>query len=348
MGEMRWQASERAVGMNLGVLEVLERDGQARQTHVIADWPLHIGRAVDNDVVLHDSHVARHHLRIVPGENGLELHVGQTLNGARTAKRHLRGGMWQSLPETGEPVELSIGRTRLRLRLPGHNLPPELPLAMSTASGLRRAAPLGLGLIALLSALSFDTWLDNDPDTFLRALGSMLVASVVAAAVWCGLWALLSKTFTRVTQFGWHLKVFVLASLAWMAVEAGTDLLSFSFSWHRLSDFAFIALYAVAAVGLYLHLLAVEPARPRLMRGVAGVAFVTAVALQLWSNQQRNDRYGTDLYMSHLFPPSLRVAKPAPLDDFVQAMFGLQTVVDRKALEPPRGDGGPRGDDGQD
>lgn len=338
MGEMRWQASERAVGMNLGVLEVLERDGHVGQTHVIADWPLHIGRAVDNDVVLPDAHVARHHLRIVPGEHGLELHVGQTLNGARTARRHLRGGMWQSLPETGDPVEITVGRTRLRLRLPGHTLPPELPLTLSAATGARRAAPVALGLVGLAAALSFDTWLDSDPDTFLRALGSMLLASALAGAVWCGLWALLSKTFTRQTHFGWHLKVFAWASLAWMGTELLADVLAFSLSWHWVSDFAFIALYTVGAAALYLHLLAVEPARPRLLRAVAGVALATAVGLQLWFNHQRTDRYGTDLYMSHLFPPSLRLARPVAVDALVDAMFGLQTVVDKKALEPARGD----------
>jgi FHA domain len=347
MGEMKWQASERGVGMNLGVLEVLERDGQVGQTHVIADWPLHIGRAVDNDVVLPDPHVARHHLRIVPGENGLELHVGQTLNGARTARRQLRGGMWQSLPETGEPVEIGIGRTRLRLRLPGHNLPPEMPLAISAVTGLRRASSVTLGVLLLVAALAFDTWLDSDPDTFLRALGSMLLASLVAAAVWCGLWALVSKTFTRQTQFAWHLKVFAWASLGWMVTEALADSLAFALSWPWLSDFSFAPLYAVAAVAFYFHLLAVEPARPRLLRGVATVALVTAVGLQLWFNQQRTDRYGSDLYMSQLLPPAARIAKPVSVDTLVDSLFGLQTVVDKKALEAPRG-GGAGGDDGQD
>jgi hypothetical protein len=132
-----------------------------------------------------------------------------------------------------------------------------------------------------------------------------------------------------------------------MATEALADALAFSMSWHWLSDFAFVAMYAVAAVAFYLHLLAVEPARPRLLRSVAVVALVTAAGLQLWFNQQRTDRYGTDLYMSHLLPPALRLAKPVPLDALVDSLFGLQTVVDKKALEPPRGDAGSGGDDGR-
>ena len=38
----------------LALLEVLDRDGQVRQSYPVLEWPLRIGRALDNDVILSD------------------------------------------------------------------------------------------------------------------------------------------------------------------------------------------------------------------------------------------------------------------------------------------------------
>ena len=86
-------------------------------------------------------------------------------------------------------------------------------------------------------------------------------------------------------------------------------------------------------------------ARLRLMRGVAVLAFVGGVGLTLWSNHQRTDRLGAELYMSHLFPPALRVARPVPADRFVEGLAALQPVLDAKAKEAPLSDGGTGGSD---
>ena len=74
-------------------IEVLDRDGQIRQSLTVAQWPLRIGRALDNDLVLSDPHVAAHHLHIASTETGLQLHVDETRNGVqlgtlRFAARH--------------------------------------------------------------------------------------------------------------------------------------------------------------------------------------------------------------------------------------------------------------------
>jgi hypothetical protein len=58
---------------------------------------------------------------------------------------------------------------------------------------------------------------------------------------------------------------------------------------------------------------------------------LTGLALSLWFNVQATDRAGSELYMNHLFPPALRVAKPVELTDFMQGAAGLQTRVDAKA-----------------
>ena len=50
--------------LHAGLLEALDRDGMVRQAWRIERWPVTIGRALDNDVVLTEPHVAAHHATI--------------------------------------------------------------------------------------------------------------------------------------------------------------------------------------------------------------------------------------------------------------------------------------------
>ena len=329
----------------VALVELLDRDGQVRQTTVVPAWPLRIGRALDNHIVLSDPHVAPTHLSIERGEHALEFVVGATRNGAQIGSKRLRPGDANLLPVGPDPFELTIGRTRLRLRLPDQPLPAELPLA-SAAPLLQRLRPIVIAALVLLLALVFGTYLDTDPDGLGRAVGSMLLAAIVGAAIWCSAWALLSKTFTRQAHFGWHLRVFLFASIALLAVGALPPLLAFSLSWSWLSDFAFVGVYAVGAAALYFHLLAVEPAKHRLLRWVAATGAVVGIGLSLWFNQQRSDQLGDELYMNHLFPPVVRLARPVPADRFVDGLTSLKATLDKKAKDTSGAEeAGARGDD---
>jgi len=61
-----------ALAQPLALLEVVDRDGLVRQAWRIEHWPVSIGRALDNTVVLSDPHVAAHHatLDLVDGVDG--------------------------------------------------------------------------------------------------------------------------------------------------------------------------------------------------------------------------------------------------------------------------------------
>ena len=321
----------------LALLEVLDRDGSVRHAVPVHAWPLRVGRALDNDVVLADAHVASHHFSIEAADGGLALVVGASLNGVLCGAKHLRSAERGGLPVQADAVELTAGLTRLRLRLPEHALAAELAL-QPTEPMLRRAGPGLLAACALLLGLLFNTYLTTDPGGLGRALGTMLLATVAGGAVWCGAWALLSKTFTHHARFGWHLRVFLFSSIATLVVGTLPSLLAFTFSWPALSDFAFVGVYGVAAIALYFHLLAVEPARHRVLKWVAAVCAVVGVGLTMWFNLQRGDQFGEELYMSHLFPPALRLARPVTTDKFTADLATLQAVLDKKAKEPGRGE----------
>lgn len=324
------------------VLELVERDGQIRPLVVVRHWPLRIGRALDNDVVLGDPHVAAHHLSIGATDAGVTFDVGESRNGMLLGSKRLRGGQQAAVDARGigpaaEAIALTLGRTRLRLRLAGHALAPEAALAPPGSVAGRLSFFIALALVVLGGAL-FGTYLNTDPDRFVNTAASTLLATIAGAAVWCGAWALLSKTFAHQARFSWHLRVFLLSSIGLLLLKTLPALLAFMFSWPWITDFAFVAEVALGAAALYFHLLAVEPARRRLLKGVAVVCALVGIGLSLWFNVQRNDLFGEELYMNHLFPPGLRLARPVATDAFVDGLAPLKASLDRKAKQPGPGD----------
>ena len=68
----------------LALIELLGRDARVQRTQDVRAWPLTLGRALDNTVVLDDPHVAARHATLAPDADGrLLLQVGDTVNGLR-------------------------------------------------------------------------------------------------------------------------------------------------------------------------------------------------------------------------------------------------------------------------
>jgi hypothetical protein len=322
----------------IALLEVLDRDGHVKHYLPISGWPVSVGRSLDNDLVLDDAHVAPRHLRIDADETGaVFVEVGETLNGVRAGGRRLAAG--ERIAVGDRPLRLDAGDSHLSLRLAEHALTPELPLRTPGSLWQAMRVPMAAGL-AVLAALLFSTWLDTDPDQITRAWGTVLVAALTAGATWCAGWSLVSKIFTRRSHFWWHVRVLLLGVLAIELAEAGTQLLAFSLSFPPASDFSFIATYAIGAAMLYFHILGVEPRRPERIRVVAASMFVAGTALALWFNHQSRDQFGEELYMNHLFPPALRLARTTDTADFVRNLAPLQQRLDEKAKKRDAGGDG--------
>ena len=326
----------------LALIEILDRDGSVRHSQRVGAWPLRVGRALDNDLVLDDPHVAAHHFTVDANDDGVYLAVGDTLNGVTVGAQQLAAGeRWQA---AAVPSTIVAGRVHLRLRLAEHAVAPERRLASS------RVLAQGLGLVALLlvlntAAMMFSTYLETDPEPLWRTLATNLKGAVVVLLVWCGGWTLLSKLFTRQGHFAWHVRVLLTAVLAWQATDALLSVLAFAFSWPGLSSFTYVIEMAIAAATLYLHLQAVEPHRPHLTRAFAVGALVVGIGLSAWNNWQRTESLGSDLYLSTLLPPAVRVAKPVDADAFVSTLAPLQERLDAKAKQAADADGDKEIDD---
>jgi hypothetical protein len=313
----------------LALLEVLDRDGHVRHSVSVANWPLRAGRAIDNDLVLDDPHVAPHHFSVDADHEGqVFITVGDTANGLLAGGQRLERAA--RVPVGDEALALIAGRTALRLRLATHPVPDELPLGVARSVRRELSSLVGLVVVAAL-LMAFETYLVTDPSLLTRALGSLAVSAVGFGLAWVGFLAVLSKVFTRQAHFAWHLRVMLCAVIVWQLIHGATNALAFMLSWPWISDFAFLGIYAVAGAALYFHMLAIEPSHPKRWRFVGASAAITGIALSLWFNHQATDRFGDELYMTHLLPPALRLAKPVTTEAFMKRLAPLQETLDGKA-----------------
>jgi hypothetical protein len=318
------------MGSTAALIEVLARDGSVRQGVKVAAWPLRVGRALDNDLVLDDPHIAAHHFTIDADEGGVFVTVGDSLNGVQVDghKKLAAGQRWRAA--AAEPLRLTVGRMHLRLRLDTHPLAPEQP--MWAAQALHH--PVGsLVLLAglALAVLTLQMYLEAEPTGLLRVMSDWLPRVLGYGFAWCAFWTVLSKVFAHQGHFGWHVRVLLAGLVAQQGLQAIALAVSFSLSWPWVSSYDFLLALGVLSAMLYFHLQAVEPHKPRLTFTLSASALTIAVSLTLWGNWRGAGRFGGELYMSHLLPPAMRVATPVGVDEFMPGVQALQTGLDEQA-----------------
>lgn len=312
----------------LGLIELLDRDGGVAHRVPVTQWPVTIGRALDCDVLLDDPHAAPLHATLEAGEDqasGPQLHVGASRNGIRLAGRTLQAGERAALAGGSE---WQIGRTRLRLRLVGETLAPELPWT--------RAAPLpgrwlAAGLALLLVWVLGEHWLQSDPGDPLSSYLPVLVGTPVMLGVWCFLWALGSKLFARHFDYLAHLRLALGVLLASLLLDATLPLAAFALSWEWLARAGELITLALGCGLVWGHLSLILPTRRQALAVGFATMFVVGAGLKLALNHQRSDRWFSVQYLSTLGPPALRLAPTIGAQQFVDETRALRGPLERRA-----------------
>lgn len=310
----------------LGLLQATDRTGALVARLEVRHWPVTVGRALTADLVLDDSHVAGEHLRIDRRpEGGVSVQVLDSVNGVTLGRaRHGQGAQFDW--PAGEA--LALGRLKLGLRLA------EAPVAAEELLPHFPWRTTGWTLLALAGMLALvlgQSWLTlTEPSQLARQLPGVLGGVVLAVSVWAGLWALATKLFTGHLQFWRHVRIACFSSLAVQAVSTLAGLLAFMFSLESLARFEGLMLLLGAAAGIYVHLTVIAPQRRRgLAALVAGIAVLATVAL-LGSNWLQNKRLSNKLYLSTLYPPSLRMAPAVPVAQFLDEAGSIRKRLDER------------------
>ena len=301
----------------IALIELVERDGHVARSVDVWHWPLTLGRALDNHIVIADPHIAEHHARLAVAEDGtLALHALPSRNGLLFNERKVSTPV--PVPQAGGL--LHMGATTLRLRRSGETLAPERPLALRPRAAFKPPLLAGLAMFVLLLT---NHWLALDPGADYSAWLPLVVGLPVVLAGWCALWALMSKLFQHRFDFAGHLRIALPWMLAMTLVDLVWPLLTASVAMPKLwmlngsLNAVLLALLVRAHLGhlLPLHLQAVTAS-------VAAVALAGG-ALSVALTFRQNDSLVATPYMSTLPLPALRLAGSVPSATLVQDMAPL-------------------------
>lgn len=313
----------------LALIECHERDGRIGRVLDVWRWPVRLGRAMDNHVVLDDPHVAAHHAMLLPHvQGGVLLQVLDTRNGVIANGRHHPAGATVTLPPGG--AQLQIGALKLRLRLPGEQLAPERPLA--APQGSARALALVMALL-LLALVLLEHGISLDPGADATAWLPTLVGLPAALMLWCGLWALMSKLFQHRFDFAGHLRLALPWLLAIQALDMLLPPLASALGWTLLWQLVTPLVVVLLAALVYRHLAQVLPLHTRAVAAAVGAALLVGGGISLAMTHRSTDRLTRAPYMSTLPLPAFNFTRAVPPEQAVAEMATLAEPLARRVQQ---------------
>jgi hypothetical protein len=311
----------------LALIELVDRDGRVRRAVDVHAWPVTLGRALDNTCVLDDLHVAPHHAVLAPAADGrLMIHVADSRNGVALGRRWLAAGEQVALPEAGGLLQL--GAQRLRVRLAGAPVEPELALARPVMAGRRLWAMLAAWVLIQV----LHRWVQLDPGADIVEWLPWLLGLPTGLALWCALWALGSKLFRHGFDFAGHATIALAGLLAWEALDALVPMAAAALdaplpwqAWHQWGT------PLLGALVVRAHLRQVLPQRGRAVDGSVAVLLVAGLAVSAIVNLRHLGRVFGQPYMSLLPPPALRWGGTVTVPALEAELPALRDVLQQRA-----------------
>jgi hypothetical protein len=336
------------------IVEVLDATDRTVRTRVRADvLPLTIGRAWDNDVIVEDLYVDARHARIHRDEAGnLCVEDLGSLNGLVVTGED-GSGERRARVVAGAGIEVRLGRTLLRFHDPADPVPPSPPdLFASPAFPAHAAAqptqPSGPGWalltrpawrlgtpLAAAAIIALQVWLASYERNIANEVLYGLLAFVVMAALWTGVWALAARVVVGRFHFTGHYAVISAAVAVAVLLHMLGQWVVFAFPgtslWTFVEGGAYLLLVAAVVAG-HLALASRMTPRRQVRAGVATSAVLFAFVLVVGA---LDDDAFTDVpeFPGVLKPVTVRWPAPLSIDGFLDAVDGARQDADA-LLEP--------------
>ena len=317
-------------------LEVLEGD-EVHARHRLERFPVTVGRAYTNDVILDDPKVSASHLRLERTEEGRVM-----LRDVGSHNGTFRVEPWARLAELEltDDARVAVGDTVLRFRGRSHAVEETRVTAIPVApQGRPFERPFAFPAMLAVTVAIFlaHEYLTNYQKTDWGSLALAVVVPVFASFVWAGLWSVASKVARRVFHFGAHGTIGSMGLLGLLLIPMMIGLVTYSLglgAWVRW-------LYLAGFLGwggfvLFWHLRYVTRAEPRRLAIMLAASLVCFGALTQADSLLGEEDFSSTLDFDRtLLPPAFQVVPSKPVDSFFEGTQGLQEDVDKLAKETP-------------
>ncbi len=328
----------------VAVIEVYDRQGNLIERFNVSRFPVTLGRAWDNDLIIDDPYVCPHHCTITRTDSGALVandltSVNGIFAGEATERTH---------QHTLEPQQtLRLGHTLLRIRLPGEAVAP----ALCERTSLRRgvdwpAVPLSMNIsIVVLAALVMvisgylDSFTTFDYGRFF--FGEQLPA-VIAVAGWAAVWSVVSRITLHRFAFFSHVTILVSVLLALYFADALLDLLKFGFAIERPFEIvsSLLSVVGLALLFYWSLLLCSEQRRRRLLGISVTLAVIISGLVELNEYLDAKEFKASPAFATILKPPALQMVKSESVESFFASADRLregveaELSVERKTIAP--------------
>lgn len=311
-----------------GALELLDRAGRVEQRVIVADRPLRIGRAYDNDLIVDDVHVDAHHAEVVLGENGVP--VARDLGSVNGLRKTGARGRVDSIA-LDRDSSFSIGASTIRFR--SADYAPAQPLR---SGGLRANPALwaAIALVACLAGTATEAMMGSSEKFNALQLLNVVLIPLIVILVWAALWSLVGRLLVHQARFLGHIAIVSFGIFIGSVLTFLLGIVAFSFSLNTLAGWitsisAFVSM-AIVFSG-HLNLATRLRARGALIAGVCAALLIAGsfrvtrmVGAQHFSPAPRS--------AVTLAPPSWRLRSPETTDAFYAK---TQSLVDELRDEKP-------------
>jgi len=315
----------------LGYVEILDVKGNVVERTPVESFPVNIGRAYTNHVIVTDPYVCPMHLTLTSDEQGRLL--ARDLNSVNGLRDGASGERVPSL-EVRSGTLLRIGHTLLRYCSVDHPLEPTAVDRNDKGSRLV-ASPYGAAAAGALTlaVLCLESFLGSiERVTALNILSEPL-AIVATMLGWAGLWALASRLMLGRFHFAPHALVVFTAFLVMSVLTIVAEWSEFFFPALPILLFAAVLSYGLVLAGLvYGHLSFASALRVRTRLWTALALSLAVVGMNGISYVAARGKFSNVMEFSGVLKPIDAALLPAiSVDRFIDASQNLKRDLDRLA-----------------
>lgn len=211
----------------LGYIEVLDSKGNVLERRPIDSFPIHIGRAYNNEVVIDDPYVCPAHVTVELDDRGsLIARDLNSVNGLR-----LGSGGKKRLPmlALNSGSQFQIGHTILRYRSFDHALAPTLLDRENGTSFFGSPYIAAFAGIMVFALLCLEGFLGSVERVTIAGIVSEPLVTFATLFLWAGLWTLAGRVILSRFYFFEHVTIASFAIVAFFAINAVAEWLEFLF-----------------------------------------------------------------------------------------------------------------------
>lgn len=314
----------------LGYLEIIDAKGHVSERVRVDEFPITIGRAYGNHVVVDDPYVCPRHVSIeANGDGSVVARDLDSVNGI-----HIRARDKQVVDlEVGSGAEFRIGRTWMRYRSVEHPLSPTLVDREGGESSLASTYVLVAAGVLLVAVLCLDSYLSAIERVTVAKIVSEPLTTLVMFLIWCGAWALASRIIIGRFHFAPHAVIASGAVVAVFMTNTAAEWTEFLFPIiPALRIAGIVGTGVVLAAMLYGHLRFASMMRrsARLWTGLA-VSVAVVGASSVWDYAGRS-KFSNVMEFTGIVKPLDAALLPAvDIERFIDNSQKLRTDLDTLA-----------------